>query len=141
MEFPLKEISGSEENTKKIADEFAKLLKPGDVVCLNGDLGSGKTFFVKAVCVNFGINEVNSPTFAIVNEYFGKKKIYHFDFYRLKNEEELMEIGFYEYLNDTEAITFIEWSDKFPDILPQHRFDVNIKTKNENSREIEIIRL
>ncbi len=141
MILPFKTISGSEEKTREIARNFSELLNDGDVVCLNGDLGAGKTFFVKAVCANYKINEVNSPTFAIVNEYYGDKKIFHFDFYRLKDSEELLDLGFYEYLNDAGAITFIEWSDKFPEILPENRFEIKMKTVGDNSREIEIKKL
>ncbi len=141
MELPFKAILNSETDTKKIATDFSKIVKKGDVICLYGDLGSGKTFFVKSVCENFEINEVNSPTFAIVNEYFGKLKVYHFDFYRLKNSDELMDIGFYEYLNDKDAVLFIEWSEKFPEILPRNRIEIYLKFIDESKREIKIIKI
>ena len=141
MELPFKAILNSETDTKKIATDFSKIVKKGDVICLYGDLGSGKTFFVKSVCENFEINEVNSPTFAIVNEYFGKLKVYHFDFYRLKNSDELMGIGFYEYLNDKDAVLFIEWSEKFPEILPRNRIEIYLKFIDESKREIKIIKI
>jgi len=141
VELPFKAILNSETDTKKIATDFSKIVKKGDVICLYGDLGSGKTFFVKSVCENFEINEVNSPTFAIVNEYFGKLKVYHFDFYRLKNSDELMDIGFYEYLNDKDAVLFIEWSEKFPEILPRNRIEIYLKFIDESKREIKIIKI
>ncbi len=141
MDLPFKTVLNSVPDTEKIAADFSKIISPGDVVCLYGDLGSGKTFFVKAVCENFGIHDVNSPTFAIVNEYSGKVKVYHFDFYRLKNTGELLDIGFYEYLNDKEAITFIEWSEKFPSILPENRLEVHLEFAGELKRKIEIKKL
>jgi len=85
MLLPFAKIIRSEEETIKIAGNFARLLKPGDVVILTGNLGSGKTFFVRYAVKQFGIDSVSSPTFAIVNEYDGSMKIYHFDFYRIKN--------------------------------------------------------
>ncbi len=138
MNLPFKATLNSETETKKIAADFSEIIKEGDVICLYGDLGSGKTFFVKSVCENFEIFDVNSPTFAIVNEYSGKIKVYHFDFYRLKNSGELMDIGFYEYLNDKDAVSFIEWSEKFPEILPQNRIEIYLKFVDELKREIEI---
>ena len=138
MDLPFKATLNSETATKKIAADFSEIIKEGDVICLYGDLGSGKTFFVKSVCEKFGIFDVNSPTFAIVNEYSGNIKVYHFDFYRLKNSGELMDIGFYEYLNDKDAVSFIEWSEKFPEILPQNRIEIYLKFVDELKREIEI---
>lgn len=138
MDLPFKATLNSETETKKIAADFSEIIKEGDVICLYGDLGSGKTFFVKSVCEKFGIFDVNSPTFAIVNEYSGNIKVYHFDFYRLKNSGELMDIGFYEYLNDKDAVSFIEWSEKFPEILPQNRIEIYLKFVDELKREIEI---
>jgi len=141
VNFPFKIIAHSEEETKSIASRFSRVIKTGDVVALNGNLGSGKTFFVKSVCENYNITGVQSPTFAIVNEYSGDKKIYHFDFYRLKNTEELLDIGFEDYINDTETIIFIEWADKFNNVLPMDRYEINFNFVNERSREMEIKKL
>lgn len=141
MNFPFIIITQSEEDTKSVASQFSQVIKPGDIITLNGNLGSGKTFFVKGVCKNFNITAVQSPTFAIVNEYYGDKKVYHFDFYRLRNIEELLDIGFEDYLNDSEAILFIEWADKLKDILPADRYEININFVDEKSREIIIDKL
>ncbi len=141
MNFPFIIITQSEEDTKSVASQFSEVIKPGDIIALNGNLGSGKTFFVKGVCMNFNITAVQSPTFAIVNEYSGDKKVYHFDFYRLRNMEELLDIGFEDYLNDSEAILFIEWADKLKDILPADRYEININFVDEKSREIIINKL
>ncbi len=135
-------ISNSPEETFQIAKDFSDELKPGDVVALNGNLGTGKTIFVKGICA--GLNaEQNplSPTFSIINEYNGKYKIYHFDFYRIKDIEELYDIGYEDYFND-ESICLIEWANMFPEILPQERIEVLIDFgENETQRKITVNKL
>ena len=83
---------------------------------------------------------VNSPSFAIVNEYKNSFKFYHIDFYRLKSIKELFNIGFDDYLNDKDAIVFIEWGNLFPEVLPHKRIEINFKMNSDNSREIRILR-
>ncbi len=135
-------LSNSPEETFQIAKNFSKELKPGDIVALNGNLGTGKTIFVKGICA--GLNaEQNplSPTFSIINEYNGIYKIYHFDFYRIKDIEELYDIGYEDYLNE-ESICLIEWANIFTEILPQERFEVLIEfVENETQRKITINKL
>lgn len=128
----------SEEETRKFAIEFASGLMNGDIVVLNGSLGSGKTFFIREACRYFNINIVNSPTFAIINEYNGRKKVYHFDFYRINKVEELYDIGFEGYFDDDESIIFIEWGNLFPEILPEKRTEIDIVTGIESNRTFEI---
>ena len=140
MEFPELIKVVSEEDTIELAKEFAHQLKSGDVVELNGNLGAGKTFFIKQVAKEFGVNTVSSPTFAIVNEYYGSVKIYHFDFYRINEIVELYDIGITDYLNDTEAITFIEWGSLQPEVLPAKRFEINIKLLIDFSREFKFVK-
>ena len=140
MIFPFYKNVDSEEETADVAKIFSGLLQPGDIVLLNGDLGAGKTYFVKSVCSHFGITSVSSPTFAIVNEYHNGRRITHFDFYRIKKIEELYDIGFEDYLMNRESITFIEWSDMFPDILPARNYTVEITGGMNNSRKISIIK-
>ncbi len=135
MDYPSVIEIKSEEETIELAENFSLSLTDGDVVVLNGNLGSGKTFFIKHVLKNYNINNVNSPTFSIVNEYTGLKKIYHFDFYRLEKLNELLDIGFYDYINDSEAVTFIEWGNLFNDLLPQKRIEVLIDVKENEMRE------
>ncbi|OGU59426.1 MAG: tRNA (adenosine(37)-N6)-threonylcarbamoyltransferase complex ATPase subunit type 1 TsaE [Ignavibacteria bacterium GWF2_33_9] len=138
--------TNSEEETIHTAEKFAAGLTPGDIVALYGDLGTGKTEFTKGICNYFGVEEiVTSPTFTIVNKYNAKinKKpltIYHIDLYRLEKEAELLEIGFNEYLNDDEAITIIEWSDRTNQI-PTRSIKVKImyKPDEDDFRIIEII--
>lgn len=138
MEFPLKIVAADETETINLAKKFSGVLKPGNTVALIGNLGTGKTFFTKNVIAAFGNSEVSSPTFAIVNVYETKFKIYHFDFYRIKKVVELYDIGFDDYLADSDAITFIEWADLFPEILPEHRFEIKINSIDETKREFII---
>lgn len=131
-------IIKSELDTEAIAKTFAEQLKTGEVVVLSGELGAGKTFFVKKALANFGITWVNSPSFAIVNEYKNSHKFYHIDFYRIKSVNELLDIGFEDYLNDEDAIIFIEWGNLFSQVLPKKRIEIKIKTNSDSSREIII---
>ncbi len=139
MDFPYNTVIRSEEETILTAQNFAKKIEMGNIILLNGDLGSGKTFFVKYVCKEFGIENVSSPSFTIVNEYHNKKNFIHFDFYRIKKVEELYDIGFHEYLSK-ENIVFIEWSNMFPDILPKRNFQIDLKFVHNTAREISIVK-
>lgn len=130
-------IVNSEEETKKLAREYASGLAGGDIVVLNGNLGSGKTFFIREAAGYFDVTSVSSPTFALVNEYEGRVKIYHFDFFRINKIEELYDIGFEDYLRDTDAVIFIEWGNLFPEILPGKRKEILIKSVNEKQRIFE----
>ena len=140
MRFPSKRKVLSLEDTSAIAVEFSKVLDKNKKIILLGELGSGKTFFIKEVLKQFDINEVNSPTFAIVNQYEGKIKAYHFDFYRLKSFEELLEIGWLDYLNDDDAVMFIEWGNLIPQAIPEKRIEIKIIVQEDSSREFELIK-
>jgi len=131
----------SEQDTENIANEFSLLIKPGEVIVLNGNLGSGKTFFIKSVLKSFNIVGVSSPTFSIVNEYTGNIKYYHLDFYRIEMVKELYDIGFDEYMNDEEAIKFIEWGNLFPAILPHKRIEIEIRLNDDFSRDFYFSRV
>jgi len=137
MDIPSSRISNSEDDTTLIADDFSLYVQKGNVVVLNGDLGSGKTFFIKKVLENFNINSVNSPSFAIVNEYYGTIKAYHFDFFRLKKIQELYNIGWDDYLNDDDAVIFIEWGKLLPNALPDRRIEIIISILGERERKFE----
>ncbi len=140
MKFPFHKKIKTESETVEIAEEFSKLLIPGEIVLLNGDLGCGKTFFVKSVCRHYGILNVSSPSFSIVNEYHNDKNIVHFDFYRVKKIEELYDIGFEDYIMNNETIVFIEWSNMFMKILPKKNYEIEIKFTNNSEREISIVK-
>ena len=136
--------SNSPEDTAKIACEFAKTLIAGDVICMNGDLGVGKTAFVQALAKELGIEEyLSSPTFTIVNCYEGKFPLYHFDVYRIADSDEMYEIGYEEYVYG-DGISIIEWAENIRDILPAKRYEITIKKdyeNGENYREIAIERI
>ena len=111
-----------------------KKLHEGTVVCLDGDLGAGKTLFVQNVAKMLGVEgEVTSPTFNLMNVYEGICRVYHFDLYRLENAAELEDIGFYEYTEDPDGIVFIEWSDKFPEELPDDYLSIRIDRLAEDA--------
>jgi tRNA threonylcarbamoyladenosine biosynthesis protein TsaE len=119
-------ITNGEQETIDLGASFAKTkLKLGDVVALIGELGSGKTRFIKGICSGLGVTEhVSSPSFTIVNEYASDiGKIFHFDFYRIASPSELSEIGFDDYIYD-DGICLIEWADRVKDLLPSNRYDV-----------------
>jgi tRNA threonylcarbamoyladenosine biosynthesis protein TsaE len=130
-------ISNNLADTDKFAKKVKQKLKAGDVIALTGNLGSGKTYFVKKIVENFGVVNSSSPSFAIVNEYIGELKIYHFDFFRIKKISELYDIGFEEYFND-DSIIFIEWAEMFPDIIPDDCFKINIEILNNDERKFII---
>lgn len=138
MKLPLDTISNSEKETIELAKEFAPYLNHGDIVTFTGELGAGKTFFIKAVCNALEIYDAGSPSFAIINEYTGNKKLYHLDFYRIRKLEELYDIGIEEYLADMEAIKFIEWADLFHEIIPIVNFSIKLSYLNNYSRRISI---
>lgn len=122
-----------------IASEIISFAKDNRIFLFYGDMGAGKTTLIKSLCENLGTTEpVTSPTFSIVNEYIGtKNKIYHFDFYRLKNQTEALDMGYEEYFY-SDAYCFIEWPEKIPDLLPQHYVNIKINVLNDNSRQVII---
>jgi len=139
MSFNYLRKSKSEDDTILIANEFAVKLKIGMIIILNGDLGAGKTFFIKQILQKFNVTNTSSPTFAIVNEYSGDKTFYHFDFYRINKENELHNIGIEDYFNDEQSIIFIEWGNLFPEVLPKKRIEISISYIKENEREFNFI--
>lgn len=129
------EYSSSEEETIDIACEYAKSLKNGDVVLLSGDLGAGKTAFVKGVAKNFGLEGVTSPTYAYLNVY--GDFIYHYDCYRLSCGEDAERLGLTDYFGG-ENICLIEWSENIQDVLPKKVKRVNINKISDGERRIEL---
>ena len=133
-------ISKSENDTINFAKEFAKTLKKDDIIVLNGDLGSGKTKFTQGILEFFGLgDEISSPTFTIVNEYKNEKvTIYHFDVYRLKNDDDFFDIGGEDYFGN--GICIIEWGSIISSILPKNAIFVEIEKDetDENIRKINI---
>ena len=125
------------EETMAAAKAVAEKLLPGDIVAMKGDLGAGKTVFVKGAAEALGCSEtVTSPTFAIVNEYEGRVPVRHFDVYRIEDEDDLYSTGFYDYM-DGKSVLFIEWSENIEYALPDERITVSI-IKTESGRIIEV---
>ena len=118
-------ISRSAEDTLNFAKEYAATLNKGDVVLLNGDMGAGKTVFAKGVALGLGIeDEVTSPTYAYMNDYYGK--LYHYDCYRLKSGAQAEGLGLTDYFYG-DGVCLIEWSENIADVLPEKTRTVSIK--------------
>jgi tRNA threonylcarbamoyladenosine biosynthesis protein TsaE len=132
-------VSRSEEETRALGEKLAKSL-PGDVfIALDGDLGAGKTVFVKGFAAGLGIRQnILSPTFTLLREYEGETKLSHFDVYRIEDEDELLEIGFEETTANGGAV-IVEWANRIPGLLPDKRVSIEIRrNKEENTRIIQI---
>ena len=126
-------VCSSLEDIGQAAIEFLNYCKGERVFALYGEMGAGKTTFIKAICEQLGVEDiVTSPTFAIVNEYQtkDKKTIYHFDFYRIKNETEAFDLGYEEYFY-SENSCFIEWPEKISNLLPENLVKVFINVEYE----------
>ncbi len=134
-------ISKSQEETLKIAGEFAASLLPGNIVLLDGDLGAGKTVFSKGIVQKISGEKVSavSPTFVIMNAYDTNPKVYHFDLYRISDESELDAIGAEEYFY-SDGISLVEWPSRVSEYFPSSAIKVNIKKINDSERLIEIER-
>lgn len=133
-------ILNSEKETIEFGKKIAAHLKKGDIIILTGDLGSGKTKLTEGILTYFGLqDEISSPTFTIVNEYETEKfPIYHFDVYRLEDEDEFLAIGGEEYFE--KGVSIIEWGEMIENILPQNYTKITFSkdVNAENKRIIEI---
>lgn len=124
-----------EENTRQIGEKLGKMLFPGSIICLVGDLGVGKTTMTQSLAKSLEVDDyITSPTFTIVNEYEGRMPLYHFDVYRIGCSEEMYDIGFDEYI-DSEGVCIIEWANIIEDILPEDYLKIELNYK-ENGREM-----
>jgi tRNA threonylcarbamoyladenosine biosynthesis protein TsaE len=130
-------ITKSDIDTRFLASEIANKTPLGSVILLTGDLGAGKTTFVKGFAEAIGIKEkVNSPTFNIMKLYFGEKSLIHIDAYRLESLDS--NIGLDEYIGYEKGYTFIEWPDFIKDLIPEDHIKINIKNIGDNNREITV---
>ncbi len=127
------------EETKDFGIKLGNILKGGDIVCLNGELGAGKTTLTKSIGLGLGVTDyITSPTFALINEYTGRLPVYHFDVYRLENVDELYDLGFDEYFYG-KGVCIIEWAEKIEKLLPKERVVLDIeKGKDIDERRINI---
>ncbi len=130
--------SASPATTYEVGQLLGKLLIPGDLICLIGDLGAGKTLLVKGMAVGLGVDEasITSPTFTLINEYQGVHPIYHFDVYRLDNPNELEDLGYEEYFFGA-GVCIVEWGDQIRTYLPDHYLTVEIKKTSEQTRALQ----
>ena len=133
MDNTFKVVTRSEADTIELAENLEAEKFPNMVICLNGDLGSGKTVFTKGFAGAMGIDEITSPTFTIIKEYAGELPLYHMDVYRTDGKIE--GLGLEEYF-DKDGVTIIEWAEMIEDKLPEERLDITFKITGENSRTI-----
>lgn len=138
MEFYVKNI----EETINLGFSIGNLLKSGDIICLTGDLGTGKTHITKGIAKGLGVKEhITSPTFTIVNEYdSGRLKLYHFDVYRVSEPDEIYAIGFDDYIF-SDGVSIIEWANYIEEILPNEYLHILIEkdlSMGEDYRKITI---
>jgi tRNA threonylcarbamoyladenosine biosynthesis protein TsaE len=136
----MKYVSNSIDETLAIGEKLGRELKPGDVVAMIGDLGSGKTVLTKGIAKGLGVKDtryVNSPTFVIIKEYEGHIPLYHFDIYRLNRYTLVDDISFEEYFYG-DGVTVVEWADKIPELLPKKRIEIRLSVEGESKRKIEI---
>lgn len=125
--------------TEKVGYTLGKLLSGGEVLCMTGDLGAGKTTMTQSIAKGLEVEDyVTSPTFTIINEYKGRFSLYHFDVYRINDVDEMYDLGYEEYFY-SDGVSIIEWADIIEEILPKERLNIEINKKDNNeSREIII---
>jgi len=134
-------ITKSEEETREIGRTIGKNLLPGDIICLIGELGSGKTTITQGIALGLGVRvSVTSASFKLINEYKGRIPVYHFDLFRLNKLSEIEELGYREYFYD-QGVTIIEWAEKIRPLWPEERIEIELKIISENNREIKITNL
>ena len=122
------------------AQEFVKAMGDNTVFAFHGEMGAGKTTCIKAICENLGVSDpINSPTFAIVNEYRSDsgELIYHFDFYRINKEEEAFDFGYEDYFYSG-SLCFIEWPVRVESLLPKDTVNVTIEILEDSSRNVTV---
>ncbi|MBN2898357.1 MAG: tRNA (adenosine(37)-N6)-threonylcarbamoyltransferase complex ATPase subunit type 1 TsaE [Clostridia bacterium] len=131
-------ISTSPEATEGLGFKLGKVLLKGDIVCLSGDLGTGKTTLTKSIAEALEVHEyVTSPSYTIVNEYEGRLPVYHFDVYRINEIEELYEIGYEEYFFG-QGVTIIEWASMIMELIPDEAIKIVIERLDDTQRRFEI---
>ena len=133
-------ITFQEEEIQQAAAQFVSAMGTSTVFAFYGKMGAGKTTFIKAICEEMGVEDViTSPTFAIVNEYRSATSgelIYHFDFYRIKKQEEVYDMGYEDYI-ESGAVCFMEWPELIEELLPEDVVKVSIKQQEDGSRIVE----
>jgi len=135
----VKLVTRNPQETVLLGKDLAKKLKPGHIVCLFGELGSGKTTLVKGIAKGLNIKEsqVNSPTFVFMNIYEGRHPLYHFDLYRVERPEEIGGLGYEEFLFD-EGVSVIEWAERLGDLMPKEYLAVHMTIGKNQERFMRI---
>ena len=134
----MKIITKSAAETKKFAAGMAKKLKKGDILCLQGGLGSGKTTFIQGIAKGFGVKEIpTSPTFVLMNIYKGRLPLYHFDIYRAESAEEIVNIGYEEFFYGN-GVAVVEWAERLKELMPDKYTEIKFKMLVRNKREITV---
>ncbi len=133
-------ITNSPDETIKLAERLGRKLVRGDIICLTGELGGGKTTFVKGLCKAFGIDPraVLSPSFVLIKEYKGRLPLYHFDLYRIDKLFDFERLGYQEYFYG-DGICIIEWAERIKKILPEEYLLIEFKILGENKRQIKLV--
>lgn len=130
-------ILHDEEQTINFGKYIGRVLFPECVICLKGDLGTGKTTLTRGIARGLNIIEpVTSPTFTIINQYEGIYPLYHIDTYRIDTVQDMLDIGIEEYLPSKDGITIIEWPELIEELLPDSRIDISLDSKDDNVREL-----
>ena len=130
-------ISHSVDETQSFAESLGKTFVGGEALLLEGEMGAGKTHFVKGLAKGLGIDEVvTSPTFALHNVYAGRLTLNHFDFYRIDDSQEVVVLGLDEFFYDPNGVAAIEWSENVKDLLPKRCITVTIDKLDDNTRRI-----
>ncbi len=128
----------SAEETTGLGERLGKLLSPGDVVALFGDLGAGKTTLTRGIAIGLGLAaDIHSPTFTLIHEHPGAVPLYHVDLYRLSSEEEIETLGLDEYIY-SDGVTIIEWADRMESLLPKDRLDITLRMVGDTERELTL---
>jgi len=136
----LQVVSQSRSNTQALGEQLGGLLKAGDIVCLYGELGSGKTVLSKGIAIGLGVadeDRVRSPSFVLIQRYQGRVPMYHADLYRLDGPTEITDIGLREFLAG-DGVAVIEWADKLEASLPLERLDIVLRHRDETTRLITV---
>jgi tRNA threonylcarbamoyladenosine biosynthesis protein TsaE len=137
---PVQLVSHGTIDTQALGEQFGRLLEAGDIVCLSGELGSGKTVLAKGLAKGLGVaheRAVRSPSFVLIQCYQGRVPVYHVDLYRLDGPTDIVDIGLRELLGG-DGVAIIEWADKLAALLPLDRLDITLEHQMEDTRLITI---
>lgn len=132
-------ITNSAQETIALGEKIGRLLKGGDIIAYSGGLGAGKTTITRGISIGMGLgDDVTSPTFALVNEYRGKKlSLIHFDMYRINSADDLETTGFFDYMDESSVLA-VEWSENIEDELPENAIRIDIQRIDDDTRTITL---